>query len=88
MMFFICIALVALPCVVSCFFSVCILCNYLQIVQTRMFKNVNNYILSHNVYVLIVINVCRSLGGATPLLIFYMLILSEYPIFVSGISLH
>lgn len=66
MMFFICIALVALPCVVSCFFSVCILCNYLQIVQTRMFKNVNNYILSHNVYVLLLLMFCEALEGRCP----------------------
>ena len=66
MMFFICIALVALPCVVSCFFSVCILCNYLQIVQTRMFKNVNNYILSHNVYVLLLLMFAKPWRGNAP----------------------
>lgn len=51
-MIFICIALVALPCVVSCFFSVGILCNYLQVVLTSArLINVDNYILPHNVYV-------------------------------------
>lgn len=54
-MIFICIALVALPSVVSCFFSVGILCNYLQVVLTRMLTNVDNYILSHNVYVLLLL---------------------------------
>ncbi len=42
----ICIALVALLCVVLCFFSVGILCNYLQIVLTRILTNVDNYTFS------------------------------------------
>lgn len=62
----ICIALVALLCVVSCFFSVGILCNYLQIVQTRMFTNVDNYILSHNVYVLLLLMFGEALEGQRP----------------------
>lgn len=65
-MIFICIALVALPCVVSCFFSVGILCNYLQVVQTRMLTNVDNYILSHNVYVLLLLMFAKPWRGNAP----------------------
>ena len=66
MMFFICIALVALPCVVSCFFSVGILCNYLQVVLARLLTNVDNYILSHNVYVLLLLMFGEALEGQRP----------------------
>lgn len=66
MMFFICIALVALPCVVSCLFSVGILCNYLQVVLARLLTNVDNYILSHNVYVLLLLMFCEALEGRCP----------------------
>lgn len=65
-MIFICITLVALPCVVSCFFSVGILCNYLQVVQTRMLTNVDNYILSHNVYVLLLLMFAKPWRGNAP----------------------
>lgn len=66
MMFFICIAIVALLCVVSCFFSVGILCNYLQVVLARLLTNVDNYILSHNVYVLLLLMFGEALEGRCP----------------------
>jgi hypothetical protein len=62
----ICIALVALLCVVSCFFSVGILCNYLQFVLARLLTNVDNYILSHNVYVLLLLMFGEALEGQRP----------------------
>lgn len=62
----ICIALVALLCVVSCFFSVGILCNYLQVVLARLLTNVDNYILSHNVYVLLLLMFGEALEGQRP----------------------
>lgn len=62
----ICIALVALLCVVSCFFSVGILCNYLQVVLARLLTNIDNYILSHNVYVLLLLMFGEALEGQRP----------------------
>lgn len=64
----ICIALVALLCIVSCFFSVGILCNYLQVVLARLLTNIDNYILSHNVYVLLLLMFGEALEGQRPYL--------------------